>query len=56
MIEYFYAPIPYYQGQVLKCQGIATSNNKVWMLKKHPDMIVLKGYRGDRIGLDYSEF
>lgn len=53
---YFYSPISYYDGKVLKCQGIATEGNKHWFLEQNPGTIILEGYRGDRIrASDLSE-
>ncbi len=49
MTRYFYLPIPAFGGQVLKCEGIATDANIGWMTRKHPGIVVVDGYRGDRI-------
>jgi hypothetical protein len=49
MDNYFYSPIAYYAGKVLKCQGIATESNTAWFLAANPGTVVLEGYRGDRI-------
>lgn len=45
---YFYRPIAYYAGAVLKCYGIATDKNRGCMMAE-PGTIELQGYRGDRI-------
>ena len=47
-ISYFYRPLAFYEGAVLKCAGIATDENRARMMKE-PGTIELKGYRGDRI-------
>lgn len=52
MTRYFYLPIPVFAGRVLKCEGLATKENIRWMLTKHPDAIIVDGYRGDRIHAD----
>jgi hypothetical protein len=49
MESYCYAPIAFYDGRVLKCQGIATANNCPWLVAKFPGCIFLEGYQGDRI-------
>lgn len=52
---YFYYPIPFYSGAVLKCGGIATTGNAPWFKAEHPGAIILEGYRGDRIrASDYT--
>lgn len=48
-MQYFYSPIAYYNGDVLKCKGIATEENKGWFVEQNPGTVILKGYRGDRI-------
>lgn len=50
-IGHFYEPIPAYENQVLKYQGIANHENKQWMLRK-PGMQLLDTYKGDRIRAD----
>jgi hypothetical protein len=47
--SYFYRPIAFYDGTVLKCAGIADDTNRSWFMAQHPDAIELDGYRGDRI-------
>jgi hypothetical protein len=48
---YIYAPIPYFNGRVLKCQGIATTNSLAVCAEKNPgvELIVRPDYCGDRI-------
>lgn len=46
---YYYAPIANYDGKVLKCEGLVSEENRAWMPNKHPGVIELVGYRGDRI-------
>lgn len=54
---YFYFPLSFYNGAVLKCGGIATTGNIEMMKAQHPGVIILEGYRGDRIrAADHSEF
>lgn len=48
VIGHFYEPIPFYDGKVLKYQGMATKENRVWMMKR-PGMVMLKKYKGGRI-------
>jgi hypothetical protein len=48
-VSYFYRPLPYYNGAVLKCAGIAVSENREWFVKENPGTIILENYRGDRI-------
>jgi hypothetical protein len=50
-LGYFYLPIPYYQGRVLKCKGIACRRNMAHMLAQ-PGMVLLDRYMGDRITAD----
>lgn len=52
ILPYFYYPIPFYNGKVLKCGGIATTGNEEWFKAAHPGTIILEGYRGDRIRAD----
>lgn len=47
--SYFYSPIAFYNGHVLKCGGIATAANAEWFKAERPGTIILEGYRGDRI-------
>lgn len=55
--SYFYTPIPFYNGEVLKCQGMATEANKGWFMEANKTAVVLNKYMGDRINAsDYSEF
>lgn len=49
---YFYYPLSFYNGKVLKCGGIATTGNEKWFKEEHPGTIILEGYRGDRIRAD----
>jgi hypothetical protein len=48
-IGHFYAPIAFYDGAILKYQGIATKGNQDLLRKTHPEGITLDQYRGDRI-------
>jgi hypothetical protein len=52
MPNYFYLPIAFYSGLVLKCAGIANATNREWFLAAHPDAIILGWYHGDRIRAD----
>lgn len=52
MLKYFYRPIAFYNGAVLKCAGIANETNLGWFIEQTPGTIVLDGYRGDRIRAD----
>lgn len=54
-VTYYYAPIPFYKGKVLKCEGMVSEENRAWMPAKHPGIIELVGYRGDRINADTHE-
>ena len=57
MTNYFYSPIEFYAGAVLKCHGIATEKNTAWVLADKPGTIIVSGYRGDRIrAADHTEF
>jgi hypothetical protein len=49
LLPYYYGPIAFYNGRVLKCAGIATTGNIEMLKAQHPGGIVLDGYRGDRI-------
>ena len=55
MIPYFYRPIPYYNGKVLKCAGMATEENRKWFFEQNPGSIELDHYAGDRIKADNHE-
>jgi hypothetical protein len=48
-LPYFYRPLAFYNGRVLKCAGIATTGNIDHLNAEHPGGVVLEGYRGDRI-------
>jgi hypothetical protein len=50
--HYNYSPIAYYNGAVLKCQGLVSEQNREWMPSRYPGVIELVGYRGDRICAD----
>ena len=54
-MSYFYRPLPFYAGRVLKCAGICTDDNRTWFLAANPDTIVLPQYMGDRIKADTHE-
>jgi hypothetical protein len=55
-MPYFYLPLAYYNGAVLKCAGIATADNRGWFKEQHPDAVELDAYYGDRIrAYDWSE-
>ena len=51
-VHYFYLPIAYYNGAVLKCAGIANETNREWFTKANPQVIELDHYHGDRIRAD----
>ncbi len=51
-MKYFYRPIPYYSGRVLKCAGICTEDNVRWFTRENPGTVVVEGYRGDRVCAD----
>lgn len=53
-IGHYYLPIPYYNGRVLKYEGIATRMNESHMMSK-PGMVLLNQYKGDRITADAHE-
>lgn len=53
-VGYFYEPIAYYDGKVLKCAGIACEMNMKHMMEK-PGMVLLDGYKGDRITSETHE-
>lgn len=57
-IGHYYAPIAFYDGKVLKYQGIATKGNLDAILRvKFPDGVLLDSYKGDRIKADtYEEY
>jgi hypothetical protein len=48
-LPYFYVPLAFYAGKILKCGGIATTGNAEWFKAANPGCIILEGYRGDRI-------
>jgi hypothetical protein len=50
--KYFYSPISFYAGKVLKCKGICTPDNREWFLEQNPGTIIVDGHRGDRIRSD----
>lgn len=55
--RYFYLPIAFYRGAVLKCAGIANETNRAWFVALNPQAVELDSYRGDRIrAADHSEF
>jgi hypothetical protein len=51
---YFYAPLAAYPN-VFKCAGIAAASNIAWMTAANPGVIILTGYRGDKVSRDYAE-
>lgn len=53
-VGYFYQPIPYYKGLVLKCAGLACERNMAWMMAE-PGTVLLESYCGDRIAADTHE-
>jgi len=50
--RYFYLPIAFYSGMVLKCAGIANATNRDWFTAQYPEAIELDAYYGDRIRAD----
>jgi ABC-type Fe3+-hydroxamate transport system substrate-binding protein len=55
-VGHYYAPIPHYDGKVLKYQGEATKGNLDAILRvKYPDGVLLSEYKGDRIYADTHE-
>jgi hypothetical protein len=52
MTPYFYRPIPYYNGKILKCAGICTKDNVIWFTRENPGTIIADRYLGDRIRAD----
>jgi hypothetical protein len=55
-MQYFYRPIPYYNGKILKCAGICTEQNVIWFTRANPGTIIAPRYLGDRIRADdFSE-
>lgn len=60
MNKYFYRPLSFFGGRVLKCAGICNETNAEWFPREcetakeiyQPGVIVLEGYRGDRINAD----
>ena len=56
-VGHFYAHIAFYDGKVLKYQGIVTEANKQHLIDTHQGGIILSAYKGDRIRADdYSAF
>lgn len=55
MTNYFYFPLTYFGGSVLKCAGIVDNSNRFWLKREYPNGIELSGYRGDRIKADTHE-
>lgn len=56
-MRHFYSPIPYYNGEVLKYQGICTPENEAWFVEDHPGTVIKDEYLGDRIkASDHSPF
>lgn len=51
VIGYYYAPIPFYNGRVLKHEGGAVAHNVAHMMAQ-PGMVMLHEYKGDRITAD----
>ena len=64
MNTYFYRPLKYYNGEVLKCAGIATPANMAWFTEyceQHPSknafgetiflngVVLVNGFKGDKI-------
>lgn len=52
---YYYQPIPFFDGKILKCRGIVTIENRAWVPDRVPNTIELEGYRGDRIHAETFE-
>lgn len=54
---YIYAPIPYYGGKVMKCQGIYTEKSFPIVQSRFPgeQLFVSAHYLGDRIKADTKE-
>ena len=60
--RYFYRPLAYFGGETLKCAGICTEENRVWFSEEcnktdpkgvHlPGVVIVEGYRGDKIDSD----
>ena len=60
--NYFYRPLAYCGGELLKCAGICTEENKGWCCDKFnkadPEgvylrgVVIVEGYRGDKIDSD----
>lgn len=46
---YFYRPLPYFGGRILKCAGICTEDNLLWFTAANPGTVLVNGYRGDRV-------
>ena len=51
VIGHFYQPIEFYNGTILKYQGMESEANREWMMAK-PGMQMLDSYKGDRITAD----
>lgn len=49
---YFYVPIPFYDGKVLKCGGMVSDQNREWFKQENPGAVEVVGYLGDRINAD----
>lgn len=56
--RYFYRPLRFFSGMVLKCAGICTEQNQTWFteacLKEDdpvylPGCVIMDGYKGDRV-------
>jgi hypothetical protein len=57
MPHYFYLPLAFYNGAILKCAGIADQTNREWFKAQNPQAVELDDYYGDRIRADdWSEF
>ena len=65
MTPYYYRPIKYYDGKVLKCAGMVSEDNAQWLPEQWakleagylPGFIVTDSYMGDRINAaDLSPF
>jgi hypothetical protein len=48
-MEYFYKPIQFFNGDVLKCAGICDDTNRDWFIKANAGTVIVDGYKGDRI-------
>lgn len=57
--NYFYRPLAYFNGQVLKCAGICTEHNQGFCSEEFnkpdasgvylPGFVIVEGYRRDKI-------